>query len=85
MSGLHKVGLTTWNIWASAKFYTNVLGGVIISDASYDKYFSDELYEGVFQKEILDAKIEKVHPARHAVADLSDFGKGERVRKRERT
>ena len=50
--GFHHIGVTTDDFTASLKFYTNVMGGVLLTDFTGNNIYGDEIYEALFQQEI---------------------------------
>ena len=64
--GVHHIGVTTDDIAASLKFYSDVMGGTVLTSLTMNNVNSDGVYYSFFRQEILQAS--------HTAADLSAAG-----------
>lgn len=73
IDGVSSVDITTDNLQQSTEFYTEILGGRLLSQWS-DSFRGDDLAQRVFGKELELAAARQLDPIALGVPDLSNSG-----------
>jgi len=71
---IHHVGLTVSNLTQSVDFYVNILGGVEVIGAGGDSWRGDDVFNLLFQKELLDSYATNKSLSDEKIANLATNG-----------